>query len=70
MGYREFLKRKNEGHSPAEMCYALRNLDWLTRLAQASSMDEELNRLRLAYEDAEARTGAAYKKIVRRQIPK
>jgi hypothetical protein len=68
-GYRDFLKRKNEGNSPAQMCSGLNNRDWLTDLARASSVEAELNRLRLAYENAEAATRAACKKIVRRRIP-
>ncbi len=70
MDYRAFLKRKNEGNLPAQLTYALNNLDWLTDLARASSMDEEFNRWLAAREHAEAVTRDAYKKIVRRRLPK
>lgn len=68
--YRAFLKRKNEGDSPAQLTHASNNPDWLAHLARASSMDEELNRRRAACSHAEAVTRGAYKKIVRRRIPK
>jgi hypothetical protein len=70
MSYREFLKRKNEGNSPAQMCYALHNRNWVAALARAVSLEEELHRLWVTYEDAEAATHDAYRKIVRRRMPK
>jgi hypothetical protein len=54
INYRAFLKRKNEGNSPAQLTDALNNLDWLADLARAASMDEELNRRRAAREHADA----------------
>jgi hypothetical protein len=68
--YRQYLKGKNEGFSPAQMCYALKNGEWLMGLALAASQDVDLQRRQAAYETATAATNDASKKIVRLPMPK
>ena len=68
--YRQYLKGKNDGSSPAQMSHGLKNREWLMGLALTASQDAELQRRQAAHETAKAAIQAASKQIVRVPMPK
>lgn len=67
--YRSFLRRKANAKSYSDLCYGLRNMEWLTDLAIQEGVEEKLAHLLKAHAAAKRRTSEAYAQIVRRPLP-
>jgi hypothetical protein len=67
--YQGFLKEKAKSKPYSEICFALRNREWLCDLARQSSLLETLTCVVSEYDDAKRRTSDAYGHIIRQSIP-
>ncbi|TKD45608.1 MAG: hypothetical protein E5W98_12995 [Mesorhizobium sp.] len=65
----QFRKAKREGRTPSENAYALKNLDWLSRLAKTAGKETEFQMLRGQYEEASRKTKETSGNIIRRSVP-
>lgn len=70
MNITQFRKAVHDGQRPSERSYALRNLDWLSSLANAAGKDTVFAQLRKRYDEAREKTAETAKAVIRRAAPK
>ncbi|MCK1708132.1 MULTISPECIES: hypothetical protein [unclassified Bradyrhizobium] len=70
MNITQFRKAVHDGQRPSERSYALRNLDWLSSLANAAGKDTVFAQLRKRYDEAREKTAETEKAVIRRAAPK
>jgi hypothetical protein len=67
--YRDFLKRKKEGNRPADLCWPLRNEEWVASLVKEANKESDFAGLRREWKSAAEEESATARKVVRRRLP-